>query len=183
MSYDSNNSNYPPSVVPSSVFVDVIFDGKMGKPSEMKVTGVGVGKRVYWKDVEAVSNTLKTQMHRYSLGNSYVPVPLSAAWCPEIGISNVGMTNPGEGSLQKNVDSGGEALFDDTAVVSRGILGFKDVGLCLSDEEGECVRLVKTGGNEGTAVVGDNEGSGDGTTDGRESIRSTTGQGGVTSCL
>jgi len=71
-------------------------------------------------------------------------------------------------------------LLDDTAVVSRGILG--DVGLGLSDEEGECVRLVKTGGNE-MAVVEDNEGSGDGTTDGRESIRSMTGQGGVTSCL
>ena len=33
------------------------------------------------------------------------------------------------------------------------------------------------------AVVGDNEGSGDGMTDGKESIRSMTGQGGVTSCL
>jgi len=62
-----NNSNYPPPVVPSSVFVDVIFDGKIGKSSEVKVMGVGVGKRVNWKDVEVVSNTLKTQMHRYTL--------------------------------------------------------------------------------------------------------------------
>lgn len=73
-------------------------------------------------------------------------------------------------------------LLDDTAVISRGILGFKDVVLGLSDEEGECLRPVRTGGNE-MAVVEDNEGSGDGTTDDRESIRSMTGQGGVTSCL
>jgi len=57
--------------------VDVIFDGKIGK-SSMKVMGVGVGKRVNWKEVEVVSNTLTTQIHRYTLGKSYVPVPLSA---------------------------------------------------------------------------------------------------------
>ena len=58
--------------------MDVIFDGKIGKSWEMKVMGVGVGKRMNWKDAEVVSNTLTTQMGRYTLGKSYVPVPLSA---------------------------------------------------------------------------------------------------------
>lgn len=46
MSYESNNSNYPLSVTPRSILVDVNFDGKIGKPSKIKVVGVGVGKRV-----------------------------------------------------------------------------------------------------------------------------------------
>ena len=74
-------------------------------------------------------------------------------------------------------------LLDGTTVVSRGILGFENVGLGLSDEEGGCVGLVRTGSNEGMAMVGDNEGSRVGATDGRQGIRSMSGQGGVTSCL
>ena len=60
------------------------------------------------------------------------------------------------------------------------------------DEEGECVRVVRTGNNEGMAaigvnegmaVIGVNEGSRGGATDGRVGIKSVAGRGEVTSCL
>ena len=56
MSYGPNNSNYPPSVAPCPVSVGIIFDGKIGKPLEIKIVGIGVGKRVNWEDVEVISD-------------------------------------------------------------------------------------------------------------------------------
>jgi len=77
MSYDSSNNNYPPSVAPCLVSVGIIFDGKIGKPLEIKVVGIGVGKRVNWEDAGVVSDILTTQMHRDTLGKSYAPMLLS----------------------------------------------------------------------------------------------------------
>ena len=44
-------------------------------------------------------------------------------------LSDVGTTDPGGGLVQEEIDSESGVLLDDTAVVSRGILGFGDVGL------------------------------------------------------
>lgn len=84
------------------------------------------------------------------------------------------MTDPGGGALQKEVDSEGEVLLD-TAVVSRGILGLEGAGPSSLDEEGACVRPVRTGRNEGKVARGDNKGSGGSATDGKESEVSVEG--------
>lgn len=73
------------------------------------------------------------------------------------------------------MDSGGGVLLDDDIkLVSSGILGLGDVRSSPSDE-GVGVRLVTTGGDEGT--------NGGGATDGEQGTWPTVGQGGRLSCL
>jgi hypothetical protein len=131
--------------------------------------GVGVGKGV--DEVEVVSNTLTTQMRRWTLGNGYAPV-----YCVEIWTSNVG-------SAQKEVDSEGNVLLGDAAVASRGILRFENVGSGLLDVEGVCVRLVRTGRNEGMVVEGGNEDSWSDMADDDEGAISTVRQREAVCCL
>ena len=112
-------------------------------------------------------------------------------------------TKPGGGSLQSGE---GEVLLDDKTVAVDGILGLGDVGPSPVDE-GEGVELVTTVGNEletlggneegvggnegvtggieGVTVVeesDEDEGGGDGATDGEGATRSGIAQGGKSSC-
>ena len=95
------------------------------------------------------------------MGKGYAP-----AYCVGIWTSTLG-------SPQKEVGSEGRVSLGDTAVASRGIVGFESVGSGLLDGEGECTRLVRTGRNEGMVVEGENEDSWSDTTDGEEGTMST----------
>lgn len=103
--------------------------------------------------------------------------------CVEFDTSDVRMTEPGGRPLRKDADSDGEALLDDTAVVSKSILGLEDVGPGSSEEEGGSVRLVTTGKIEGMTVVGADEGSRGDATDDKEGVGSTVGRREEASCL
>lgn len=137
----------------------MIVGGKTGRLLGVKLVGVGVGKGV--NEVEVVSNTLTTQIHRWTMVKGYAPV-----YCVEIWTTTVGPP-------QKEVDSEGRVSLGDTTVPSRGILGFENAGSGLSDGEGVCVRPVRTGRNEGMVVEGENEDSWSDTTDDEEGATST----------